>query len=306
MIVGSGHGAFIKRKLTKTGEPAIGSTALPPLLIIIAANSAWNIVNFRSGLIEDLVRTGYRVVALAPADGHEPRLAAIGAGFEPIAINSSGISIVEDGRLLLQYRRILRRLQPAAMLGFTVKPNVYGSLAARLEGVSTINNISGLGTAFLRPGPLQVLVGALYRLALRKSATIFFQNSDDLKLFVDRRLADPARARLLPGSGIDLDRFTPEPRDAAPDAGFRFLLVARLLWDKGIAEYVEAARIVRRTHPSVRFQLLGFIGANNRSAVPETEVAAWQAEGVIDYLGSSQDVRPFIRGADCFVLPSYC
>ena len=273
--------------------------------IIIAANSAWNIVNFRYGLIEDLIRVGYRVIALATADGHEARLAAVGVHFEHISINSSGMSVLEDARLLSQYRKILRRLRPAALLGFTIKPNVYGSLAARLEGVRMINNISGLGTAFARRGVLQALVGALYRIALRKSSTIFFQNTHDLSLFVEQGLADSARARLLPGSGVDLDRFTYDTPDRTPDADFRFLLVARLLWDKGIAEYVEAAKIIRRTHPSVRFQLLGFIGANNRSAVPAANVAAWQEEGVIDYLGSAEDVCPFLRDADCVVLPTF-
>jgi len=273
--------------------------------IVMSANSAWNIVNFRAGLIRDLIASGHRVVVVAPADGYESRLAALGAEFEPIEINSSGMSIIEDSRLLLRYRRILRRLQPAAFLGFTVKPNIYGSLAAALSGVKAINNISGLGTAFLRRGPLQSLVGGLYRLALRRSATIFFQNREDLRMFVDRGLADRKRSRLLPGSGIDLERFAPPPVDAAPGRDLRFLLVARLLWDKGIAEYVAAARIVRARYPAVRFDILGFLGADNRSAVPPDAVAGWQEEGVVDYLGSSDDVRPFVRQADCVVLPSY-
>jgi len=215
------------------------------------------------------------------------------------------VSIAEDGRLVLRYWKILRRLQPAAFLGFTVKPNIYGSIAAALAGVKTINNISGLGTAFLRAGPLQSLVTMLYRVALQRSSTIFFQNRDDLDMFASRGLVDRERARLLPGSGIDLERFAASPEEHARGRAFRFLLVARLLWDKGVAEYVAAARIVRARHPAVRFQMLGFLGADNRSAVPPDQVAAWQQEGVIDYLGSSDDVRPFMRKADCVVLPSY-
>lgn len=291
--------------MEETGRSVAASRPEQPPVIVLAANSAWNLINFRSDLIRSLVAANYRVIALAPGDGHELRLAAVGAEFTPIAINSSGVSIFQDLSLLNQYRQIMRRLRPAAFLGFTVKPNIYGSLAARLEGVSVINNISGLGTAFLRRGPLQVIVSGLYRLALRKSATIFFQNADDKELFVQRRLADPARARLLPGSGINLDFFKPEWPDPARDAVFRFLLVARLLWDKGIAEYVEAARIVRLTHPTVRFQMLGSIGADNRSAVPSADVERWRTEGVIVYLGSCDDVRPFLRKADCVVLPSY-
>lgn len=270
----------------------------------MAANSAWNIVNFRTGLVESLVKAGFRVVVVAPADGYESRIAAIGALFEPIDINSSGTSLAEDGRLFVRYWTILRRLKPAVFLGFTVKPNIYGSLAAQLAGARTINNISGLGTAFLRRGPLQWLVGGLYRLALWRAATVFFQNREDLQLFVDSRLVSRDRSRLLPGSGIDLERFAPTPPDEEETA-FGFLLVARLLWDKGIGEFVAAARIVRALHPAVRFQMLGFLGADNRSAVPRDDVTAWQEEGIIDYLGSSDDVRPFVRKAGCVVLPSY-
>jgi glycosyltransferase involved in cell wall biosynthesis len=205
---------------------------------------------------------------------------------------------------LWDYLKLFRRLRPSAYLGFTVKPNIYGSLAARAVGAKVINNISGLGTAFIKQGFLTTLVAQLYRFSFRNSSTIFFQNADDMKLFVDKGLVRQEQVDLLPGSGVDLERFKPRQASRAPGP-FRFLLVGRLLWDKGVGEYVEAARLVRKVHPETVFQMLGPIGSINRTAVPSDEIERWWAEGVVDYLGSSDDVRMAMEQADCIVLPSY-
>lgn len=275
-----------------------------PRPIALTANSSWNIVNFRSGLIRGLRAAGHEVLVIAPDDGHGAEIAALGARFVPIAMQRSGLSPLADLRLLAAYRRLLRRHRPAALLGFTVKPNIYGSLAARGLGVATINNISGLGTAFLGRGPLRRLVSALYRHALRGALRVFFQNGDDRDLFVGERLVNPDRVGLLPGSGVDLDRFAPPPARADRSAP-RFLLVARMLRDKGVVEFVEAARQVRAAGQPARFALLGPIDPDNRSAIARDQVDRWVAEGVVDYWGESADVRPFLARADCVVLPSY-
>ncbi|HET7816320.1 MAG TPA: glycosyltransferase family 4 protein [Sphingomicrobium sp.] len=272
--------------------------------ILISANSCWNVVNFRAGLIRALRKIGYRVVVAAPDDQSRPRLADLGTHFVPVPIDSSGISVVADLRLLARYLRVFQELRPSAFLGFTAKPNIYGSLAARAVGAKIINNVSGLGTVFIKQGPLTALVTQLYRIAFRASATVFFQNRDDLELFVGKRIARRGQAQLLPGSGVDLERFKP-PAAAAGAGPFRFLLVGRLLWDKGVGEYVEAARIVRRSYPQARFQLLGPAGANNRTAIPSAVLDRWQDEEIIDYLGESDDVRTAMEQADCVVLPSY-
>ena len=274
--------------------------------IVLTANSCWNIVNFRSGLLDELAAAGHPVEVLAPLDDHAQKLVQRGIPLSSLRIDNKGLSPRRDARLFLDYRRELRRIGPAALLSFTIKPNIYGSLAAASLGIPVINNISGLGTAFLRGGWLERLVGRLYRAALRRSATVFFQNADDKALFERRGLVGPDQARLLNGSGVDLDAFTPRP-GALPATGPAptFLLIARMLWDKGVGEFVAAARIVRERLPGARFQLLGPLGADNRSAVPRAEVDAWVAEGVVDYLGEQADVRPFLAAADCVVLPSY-
>jgi glycosyltransferase involved in cell wall biosynthesis len=271
---------------------------------VISINASWNVVNFRRGLVEALRAQGWRVVALTPSDQWSPQLADIGADHMPLAIDSRGLSPLRDFALLLRYRRLLKQLRPDVFLGFTAKPNVWGSLAAASLKVTVINNISGLGTAFIEGGLLQKIVMALYRIALRRSATVFFQNPDDLKLFLEGGLVREEQVRLLPGSGIDLGRFSPTDRSA--DTGpFAVLMMGRLLWQKGIAQYVEAARIVRRQASDVRFWLLGFLDAANRSAVDREAVEGWAREDLIDYLGATDDVRPHIQAADCVVLPSY-
>jgi len=272
---------------------------------VISANACWNLVNFRVELIRAMQAEGYRVIAVASEDEYSPRLGELGIEYQPIDMESSGVSPTEDLLLLGRYFRMLRRLRPDVFLSFTIKPNIYGSLAARVLGIKVINNVSGLGTAFIKQGLLTRIVTVLYKLALRRSSTVFFQNRDDLNLFVDGKMVRPDQARLVPGSGIDLARFQPAPSaPAAPDE-FRFLLIARLLWDKGMQEYVDAARTIKAIEPKVRCQVLGFVDVDNRTAVPRPTLERWVTEGWIDYLGATEDVRPFIEQADCVLLPSY-
>jgi len=289
-------------KRDKSDEPATPRD--DGAIAVISANSCWNIVNFRAGLIRALIGSGFRVVVVAPADSYSGAIAGLGATFVPLAMNSSGLSVLEDAGLFIRYLRLFRSLSPAAYLGFTAKPNIYGSLAAQAAGARVINNVSGLGTVFIKHGVVTRIVSTLYRLSFRRSAKVFFQNREDLELFVAKRLVAPDKAGLLPGSGIDLKHFVPSAADRAAGP-FRFLFIGRLLWDKGVAEYVEAARLVRRDHPDVVFQMLGQLGAINRTAVPSRELARWRAEGIIDYLGECDDVRGAVSQADCVVLPSY-
>ena len=275
--------------------------------IIISLNTAWNLLNFRSGLIRALVRQGHEVVAIAPADNYAPALATLGCRFVPIAMDQWGTHPGHDLLLLWRYWRCLRREQPGLYLGYTVKPNVYGSLAAHCLGIPVINNIAGLGTVFIRNGWMARLVRSMYKVSLRKSASVFFQNQDDQKLFIANSLVLADATQVLPGSGIDLDRFrmAAMPAGSASGAKFRFLLVARLLWDKGLAEYLEAAKLIRQRWPKVECCLLGFVDTQNPSGISKTQLDAWVAQGHVTYLGVSSDVRPNIAAADCIVLPSY-
>ena len=270
--------------------------------IIVSANSFWNIKNFRSALVRALAREGWEIVVAAP--GIESRWAAeYGAEAVELRIDRSGMNPFRDFMLLTNYHRLMRIFRPEYLLGFTAKPNIYGSIAARFSGVTSLPNISGLGTAFINPGPLSALVGLLYRLALARCPIAFFQTADDRDLFIRRRIVRPEQAALLPGSGVDLERFKPIPNPRAE--AICFLFVGRVLADKGVREFVEAARLLRSQHPDWAFQILGPIDGDNRSGISEGELDRWVDEGLIEYLGQADDVRPYVAAATAVVLPSY-
>ena len=273
--------------------------------IVISVNTAWNICNFRAGLVKSFVRQGYEVLVLAHDDEYAPRLAALGCHFKQLHMDQHGTSASHDLALLVKYRRVLQSVRPLAYLGFTIKPNVYGSIAANGLAIPVINNIGGLGATFLHGAMLTELVKQLYRFSLRRSSRVFFQNREDRQLFLDARMARESVSELLPGSGVDLRHFQPLPMAAPAPGGFRFLLIARMLKDKGVEEYVAAARIVRQHIPASEFQLLGGIDGENPNAIRVDQIREWEAQGLVRYLDRTDDVRPYLEQADCVVLPSY-
>jgi glycosyltransferase involved in cell wall biosynthesis len=280
--------------------PAI---AFRPLHVLVTVNASWNLLNFRSSLLEALIADGHQVTALASPDACTPRIEAMGCRFLPLRMDSKGLSPNRDLALLVRFLRHFRRERPDVVLGYTIKNNVYGALAARVLGIPFLPNVSGLGTAFLSSAWLQILAKNLYRAAFRSVPVVFFQNADDRALFVQYGLVDPARTHVLPGSGIDLERFAPSP--TRKRAGVRFVLIARMLRDKGVVEFVDAARIVRKSNPQAEFHLIGPAGAENRSAIDAWEIEQWVREGIVTYIGPVEDVRPHIAASDCVVLPSY-
>ncbi len=271
--------------------------------IMLAANSCWNLVNFRAGMIRGLQAAGYRVGAVAPTDSAAEQLVGLGVEHHPLSLNMRNMAPIQDLGLLRDYRRLFRRTTPAIVLAFTPKPNAFASLAAAQLGIPVINNMTGM--AFVERGWLGRNVPLLLlKAAFRKSKVVFFQNPDDRALFLGRKIVREDQARLLPGSGIDLQHFVPGPAPMRLAEGPVFLLVARLLREKGVEEFVAAAREVRPSHRA-RFQLLGLVDAPNASAIGREDVDRWVEEGVIEYLGDCEDVRPHIAAADFVALPSY-
>lgn len=270
---------------------------------MIALNTAWNLINFRSGLIKALVAQGYEVVALAPHDEYAAQLQTLGCRYLPLTMDNKGTHPGRDLLLLTHFYRLMRSEKPDVFLGYTVKPNVYGSLAAHALRIPVINNVAGLGTVFIKGGWLNQLVRGLYRIALSRSAKVFFQNEDDRQLFISGRLVSETIADRLPGSGVDLSKFQPTPLPARHTV--RFLLIARMLWDKGVGEYVEAARLLKLRGIQAECYLLGFLDVQNPAAISRKQMDNWVAEGVVRYLGVSDNVREEIAQADCVVLPSF-
>jgi glycosyltransferase involved in cell wall biosynthesis len=189
------------------------------------------------------------------------------------------------------------------VLNFTIKPVIYGSLAACALSVPVINTITGLGTAFIKDSWITKIVERLYRKALPRSNHVLFQNSDDLDLFREHNLLGTVPTGLVAGSGVDLSEPAVVP---VPHKGpVTFLLIARLLRDKGVEEFVEAAHALKTHYPDAPFQLLGPLGVANRTAIAEEQLQQWVTDVIVEYLGSTDDVRPFIAKAHCVVLPSY-
>lgn len=275
-----------------------------PRAIIVTSNSLWNITNFRKNLILSLALHGYRPILAVPLGANEVAPLDLGVDITGIELDRAGLNPMRDFKLFSNFLRILARTKPVAVLGFTIKPNIYGALAARMAGVPFIPNVSGLGTAFLAGGLLSRFVSLLYKIAFRRCPVVFFQNPEDRNIFVTGGLVKRSQARLLPGSGIDLAYFYP-PAATEHVADLSFLYVGRLVGDKGVREYVEAARLLRLELPGARFKLLGSLDAGNRTSIGPDELARWKAEGIVELLGQAEDVRPFIAAASAIVLPSY-
>lgn len=272
--------------------------------VVITSNTSWYLYNFRKNTILSLIANGYKVISLAPKDEYSSKLEDLGATFVHINLDQGGTNPVKDISTFYEFYKIYSKYNPSVTLNFTPKNNIYGTLAAKLNGVKVINNIAGLGMVFINESITAKLARFLYKVSQRKADKIFFQNEDDRKLFLDNKLADVSITDRLPGSGVDLTRFTLQP--AQDDGVVRFLLIARMLYDKGIGHYVEAARILKAKYDEVvEFQLLGFVGVNNPSAVTEAEMQEWVDEGIVNYLGVSDCVEQDIAKVDCMVLPSY-
>jgi glycosyltransferase involved in cell wall biosynthesis len=276
--------------------------------VTFVTNFSETLLSFRGPLLGEMVKRGHRVHVCSPrapaevADG----LAAIGVEHHAIPFSRTGLNPIEDLGTFRALTRAFKEISPDIVLTASSKPIIYGSLAARHAGVPMCYSIvTGLGYAFIGNDPkarlVRALVKQLYRLSLKGNRRVFFQNPDNRTLFESLGLLRaPEQAVMINGSGVDLDHFAPAPRAASVS----FLLIARLLRDKGVREYVEAARIIRAHHPEVRFRLVGWIDTNP-TAIPMTEVQSWMSEGVIEYLGQLDDVRPAIADAAVYVLPSY-
>lgn len=272
--------------------------------ILLTANSGWNIWHFRRSLVEALIADGHIVTILAPFDKSTTNLEQLGCKFVPIMMNLKSLNPLEPIMLIRLFKHAFKQQRPDIVLSYTIKNNIFGAIAARSLALPFIPNITGLGTAFLSGWLVQTAAEVLYRFAFQKLPVIFFQNGDDSDLFLKRRLVRADQAQVLPGSGIDLSHFniSKMPFDNAPPV---FLMIARLLRDKGVMEFIEAARQIKAHNPDIRFQLLGASGSQNRTAISAATVQEWVDEGIVEYLGITPDVRPHIVAASCVVLPSY-
>ena len=272
--------------------------------ICLVANTAWSMFNFRRGVIQSLINLGYEVVVLAPYDEAFDKLEEMGCVTIDLKMDARGINPIKDLFLIGRLYRFYKRLRPSLIIHYTIKPNIYGSLAAKVAGFPALAITTGLGYTFLNDNLVAKVARCLYKFAFNFPKEVWFLNNDDMKTFLDRNLVSPQKAKLLHGEGVDTDFYAPN-FEVMHDNKIRFLLIARMLWDKGVGEYVEAAEIVKQSYPDVVFQLLGACGVANPSVIERDQVAEWEHRGIIEYLGTTADVRPYIAQSSCVVLPSY-
>jgi glycosyltransferase involved in cell wall biosynthesis len=280
------------------------------LKVLLLSNDIGNLYRFRSALIREFVSRGYQVFAAAPPQPgpYQARIEKLGAIFCPWDIRRTGRNPLPDLVAVVKLAQLLRRIRPEIFFGYTIKPVIYGMLAARLVGVPwRTAMITGLGYAFMHGEKLggritQGLGWLGYRVALSQANVVLFQNDDDIASFrAWGLLGGHLRVGRVNGSGVDIEQYSEKPLLEGPPV---FLMMARLLRDKGVYEFIEAARRVRRRLPSARFLLVGAPDANP-TAVRQSEVDGWVAEGLIDYRGHLEDPRPALAEANIFVLPSY-
>ncbi|MBS1188452.1 MAG: hypothetical protein H6R10_244 [Rhodocyclaceae bacterium] len=283
---------------------------MPPFIppgrhIVLNGNLCWDFWNYRPGIVRALLAAGYRLTVVAPLDDTRSKLEAMGVTVCGADFDRGSMNPLKDLLLLRLYAREFARLRPDMVFNFGIKPVIYGGLAARWLGIPSVAVITGLGSAFIRGGWLSRLASGLYRIGLSGAQKVFFLNPHDRDFFLDKGVLSGGEAHVLPGEGVDVSYFSYVPPPVARKGGKSFLFVGRLLRDKGIFEYVKAARLVREKYPDARFHVLGTIDPHNPSSITEPELASWIAAGDIDYLGRIEDVRPSIAAADCVVLPSY-
>ncbi|MBA6353577.1 glycosyltransferase family 4 protein [Colwellia sp. BRX9-1] len=272
--------------------------------IAISANTSWYLYNFRKNTITALLQQGYQVIAIAPEDEYSAKLSALGCKFIDIKIDQGGTNPVRDIKTFFDFYHIYKTTNIDVVLNFTPKNNIYSTLAAHFNNTKAINNIAGLGILFINESITSKIAKFLYKISQSKASKLFFQNEEDRQLFLENKITTMVPTDRLPGSGVDLSRFTLTP--APDDNKVRFLLIARMLYDKGIQQYVDAARNLKQKYgTNVELCLLGFLDVNNPSAVSTVDMNSWVEEGIINYLGVSDNVEQEIAKVDCMVLPSY-
>ena len=274
--------------------------------ITIVANSTWNIRNFRLNVISELLRLNYNIVVIAPIDDYISYLDDFPQvkHYNLPRLSRKGKNPLEDFMLFGQLLKMYRKIKPDLILHYTVKPNIYGSFASRLCGIPTISFVTGLGYAFIHNGVVSKIVRRLYRLAFRFNKKVFFENIDDRLLFIKEKIIKSSQGISTKGCGVDIDYFQPlSPMRERDTIVFSF--IGRLLYDKGISEFVQAAEILNRKYSHLEFQIIGETDKDNPASIHKSDLLRWVEAKTVHYRGFHSDVRDIIDRSDCVVLPSY-
>ncbi len=276
--------------------------------VVIIAGFARSLIHFRGDMIQEMTRLGHEVIGMAPEEGLEPEMRALGAKYQQIPLARHGMNPLQDLYTLFFLAKKLRELKADVVITYAAKPIIYGNLAAILANVkNTYTMITGIAYAFIGQTWKQRLIAQflihLYRYVASYNKGLIFQNKDDLELFRKLNIVkDGYKTTVVNGSGVDIDQFV---FAGDPPQPLSFLLIGRLVWAKGIGEFVEAARLLKKRYPQVRFRILGPMDSDNHNAITKECVRSWQEDQLIEYLGETNDVRPYLAEASVCVLPSY-
>ena len=281
------------------------STELKGKKIAVIENGLISTYTMREALMMRLLQEGCDVYILTHTNRFVPQVEKM--GLKVINIGSGNLNPLKVSRYIYNLRKALKKIKPDVCLTFSIRPAIWGNLITRELKIPTITNITGVGPLFISKNIVYRTARTLYRNALSKTKKVFFQNYDDMNLFIERKFVKSSIAERIPGSGIDYKKFSPIILKEKDSNIFIFLFVGRLIKDKGIFEYVNAAKIIRKKFPNAIFNVMGPFWTQNlkKNTITHTQLQNWIDEGVIDYLGEKKDVRKFIAEADCIVLPSY-
>lgn len=266
--------------------------------VLVFANYGMGLFNFRKELLEELISRGNEVYVTLPNDEYVPKLKEIGCEFIETQVDRRGTNPVKDSQLLFQYIRILQDIKPDVVLTYTIKPNIYGGIACRLTKTPYLTNVTGLGTAIENSGFIQKVTIGLYKIALKGSSCIFFQNEYNRRFFIERNITKGI-TRLIPGSGVNLKHHKLEDYPSS-EKEIRFLFIGRIMKAKGIEELIEAAQQVKKIYPKVQFHLIGGSEEDYNKQLADLDKA-----GVIKYHGQQSDIHSFIKNSHATILPSY-
>lgn len=272
--------------------------------LVFSTNVAWSIFVFRKNLLLTLKKNGYEIYVVGKTDKYVKDIEEFGFKFVPVAIDNNSKNPIKDLLLIFQYIKIYNKIKPNIILHNAIKPNIYGTIAAGFLKIPTINNISGLGTLFIRKSFTTKLAIILYRFSQKFATKIFFQNNDDKQFFIDNKIVTPNKSVLIPGSGVDVDKFHPS-LNAVNSKYFDFMFVGRLIKDKGIYEFIEAAKMMLEKYKDVTFSIVGAPYIANSTSITNIELNSWIDNKIINYYGETDHVENYMSKTNCIVLPSY-
>ncbi len=276
--------------------------------IALVANSTWNIYNFRLNVIDKLLAEGHDVLVIAPIDEYVaykeeyPRVQHVNLR----TLDRDSTNPLKDILLVLELIRKYKKLKPDLILHYTNKPNIFGGVAAKIAGVPSIAMVTGLGYAFIHNGWIKDVTIKMYRFVGKFHKKFIFENIEDRELFDSLNITKGDQGVSIKGCGVNTTFYHPYPNgQMIPGDEVTFTFIGRLLYDKGIREYVEAAKIIKEKYPKVSFWIVGELDADNPATVDKEDLVGWTANDIVKYHGFKKDVRPFIAKSDCIVLPSY-